>query len=79
MENKIAFRFFAVVFAAALFSTSYAQTPDKAKLDQFFDRLIEKNKAMGSMVITKDGKVVYSKIIGYSQVNGDEKKPLTAI
>ena len=30
------------------------------------------------MVITKDGKVVYSKIIGYSQVNGDEKKPLTA-
>lgn len=39
-----------------LFTTGYAQTPDKAKLDQFFDRLGEKNKGMGTLV--SDGPVV---------------------
>ncbi len=62
----------------ALFAAGNAQTLDKAKLDQFFDRLAEKNKAMGSLVIAKDGNVLYSRAIGYSQINGAEKKPLTA-
>nr|MBA2763021.1 beta-lactamase family protein [Segetibacter sp.] len=61
-----------------LFTTGYAQTPDKAKLDQFFDRLAEKNKAMGSLTIAKDGNVLYTRSIGYSNINGIEKKPLTA-
>jgi CubicO group peptidase (beta-lactamase class C family) len=62
----------------ALFTTAYAQTMDKARLDQFFDRLAEKNKAMGSLAIVKDGKVLYTRAIGYSQISGTEKKPLTA-
>ena len=62
----------------ALFTPGYAQTLDKAKLDQFFDRLAEKNKAMGSLTIAKDGNVLYTRAIGYSQINGTEKKPLTA-
>ncbi len=62
----------------ALFTAGYAQTLDKAKLDQFFDRLAEKNKAMGSLTIAKDGKVLYTRAIGYSQISGTEKKPLTA-
>jgi CubicO group peptidase (beta-lactamase class C family) len=61
-----------------LFTSGYAQTLDKAKLDQFFDRLAEKKKAMGSLTIAKDGKVLYTRAIGYSQINGAEKKPLTA-
>jgi D-alanyl-D-alanine carboxypeptidase len=60
----------------ALFTAGYAQTPDKANLDQFFDRLAEKNKAMGSLTIAKDGNVLYTRAIGYSQIN--PKKPLTA-
>jgi D-alanyl-D-alanine carboxypeptidase len=32
---------------------------------------------MGSLSIVKDGKVLYSRAIGYSQINGTEKKPLT--
>ena len=44
------------IVSLVLFNTIYAQTLDKAKLDQFFDRLAEKNKAMGSFVI--DGSVV---------------------
>jgi CubicO group peptidase (beta-lactamase class C family) len=71
------------VCAAALLtvtvgSTSQAQTLDRAKLDQFFDRLAEKNKAMGSLTITRDGNVVYSRAIGYARVDATERKLLTA-
>lgn len=69
---------FATLLTLTLFTAGHAQTPDKAKLDQFFDRLAEKNKAMGSLTIAKDGKVLYARTIGYSQINGTEKKPLTA-
>jgi D-alanyl-D-alanine carboxypeptidase len=69
---------FAISLALALFTSGYAQTPDKAKLDQFFDRLAEKNKAMGSLTIVKDDKVVYTRAIGYAQIDGTVKKPLTA-
>jgi D-alanyl-D-alanine carboxypeptidase len=69
---------FATLLTLALFTAGYAQTPDKAKLDQFFDRLAEKNKAMGSLTIAKAGNVLYTRTIGYSQINGTEKKPLTA-
>ena len=68
---------FATLLTLALFTAGQAQTPDKAKLDQFFDRLAEKNKAMGSLTIAKGGNVLYTRAIGYSQINGTEKKPLT--
>ena len=54
-----------------------AQTLDKAKLDRFFDRLAEKNQAMGSLTIAKDGSRLYTRAIGYSQINGSERKPAT--
>src|SRR6266404_108483 len=69
---------FATLLTLALFVAGYTQTLDKAKLDQFFDRLAEKNKAMGSLTIAKDGNVLYTRVIGYSQINGTEKKPLSA-
>ena len=62
----------------ALFSASYAQTLDKAKLDKFFDTIAEKNKGMGSLAVAKDGKVLYSRAIGYSQISEKEKKAATA-
>lgn len=69
--------FFTASLSLTLFATAFAQAPDRAKLDQFFDRLAEKNKAMGSLIIVKDGDVVYSRAIGYSQINETAKKPLT--
>ena len=42
-----------ILLTLALFTTGYAQALDKAKLDQFFDRLAEKNKAMGSLASPK--------------------------
>src|SRR5215469_15273243 len=69
---------FATLLTLVSFTPCSAQTLDKAKLDQFFDRLAEKNKAMGSLTIAKEGKVLYTRAIGYSQIDGTEKKPLTA-
>ncbi len=54
-----------------------AQAPDTSQLDAFFDRLAEKNQAMGSLVIVKDGAVVYSRAIGYAQTDAGVQKPLT--
>src|SRR6187549_2815056 len=68
----------AISLTLASFTAGRAQALDKAKLDQFFDRLAEKNKAMGCLVIAKDGNVLYTRSIGYGQINGAEKKPLTA-
>src|SRR3989441_13146697 len=70
--------FFATLLTLAFFTAGYAQTLDKVNLDQFFDRLAEKNKAMGSLTIARDGKALNTHPIGYSQINGAEKKPLTA-
>jgi CubicO group peptidase (beta-lactamase class C family) len=69
----------ALLISLALCTAGYAQNAfDKAKLDQFFDRLSEKNKAMGSLVVAKDGKSVYTRAIGYSQITPTGKKPIDA-
>ena len=64
---------FAVLLALIFLTAGYAHTLDKAKLDQLFDQLAEKNKAMGSLTIAKDGKVIYTRAIGYSQINGTQR------
>jgi CubicO group peptidase (beta-lactamase class C family) len=74
MKTKILSTFLLVI---VLFTTSYSQTFDKAKLDKFFDTLAEKNKAMGSLTISKDGNILYSRAIGYSQISENGKKPST--
>lgn len=75
MKSKILSAFFLML---ALLTVSYSQTLDTAKLDKFFDILAEKNKAMGSLAISKNGKVIYSRTVGYSQIAEKEKKPSTA-
>ena len=63
----------------ALFGSGSAQQAlDKDKLDRFLDRLAEKNKAMGSMTLARDGNVLYSHSFGYRYVNGTDKKPADA-
>ena len=62
-----------ILLAFTFVTSGFGQSLDKVKLDQFFDRLAEKNKAMGSLTIAQDGKVLYSRAIGYSQINGSER------
>lgn len=59
-------------------TTTYAQSFDKAKLDQYFDRLAEKNKAMGTLVIAQNGAILYTRSIGYGHITESLKKPLTS-
>jgi D-alanyl-D-alanine carboxypeptidase len=68
---------FATFLTLVLFTSVHAQTLDKAKLDQFLERLVEKNKGMGSLTLAKDGSVLYSRSFGYRQIDGNEKKPAT--
>lgn len=77
IRKRILFLTTKLLLCALMFTAGYAQTPDKAKFEQFFDRLAEKNKAMGSLTLAKDGNVLYSRAIGYSQINGIEKKPVS--
>jgi D-alanyl-D-alanine carboxypeptidase len=70
--------FLTSLITLATLSASHAQTLDKTKLDQYFDRLAEKNKAMGTLVIAKDGNVLYSRSIGYGRVGDGVNKPLTS-
>ena len=67
----------AIFLLLALFTAGYAQTLDKAKLDKFFDALAEKNKAMGSLTLAKDGKTLYSRAVGYSRISEKEKQAST--
>lgn len=69
---------FVSIMTLALFTITNAQTLDKVKLDQLFDRLLEKNKGMGSIAIAKEGKVLYTRSFGYRLINGTVKEPLTA-
>ena len=50
-----------------------AQNFDKAKLDSYFNLLEEHNKFMGSVAISENGEIVYTKTIGYADIENDIK------
>lgn len=64
--------FTAIGFALSL-SFSYAQTVDKPKLDAYFKALEDHNKFMGSVAISQEGKLLYTKAIGYADVESNTK------
>ena len=74
MKTKTAIAILLGLFVAP----AHAQPLDKPKLDQFLDRLAEKNKAMGGLTLARDGHVVYSHFVGFSYINGADKRPATA-
>jgi D-alanyl-D-alanine carboxypeptidase len=69
----------ALVLTVLSFGTVFSQSVNKPKLDSLFMILAEKNKAMGSVTISKNGTVLYSKAIGYSVISDNEKKPATEL
>ena len=63
-----------ILLVTVLFSdTILAQTFNKAKLDSLFCSLEQKKMAMGSLVMSRSGKILYSKTIGYSLYKKGEK------
>lgn len=77
MKTTALFTVWLMWLTLLLSNAGWTQTLDNSKLDKLFDRLSEKNKAMGSLTIAKDGNVLYTRAIGYSQITTMEKKPLT--
>jgi len=69
--------FLIYLFTAVLPVTGFAQTFNKAKLDSLFTSLAVSNQAMGSITISKNGKMLYSRAIGYSVYTDDKKIPTT--
>jgi len=71
--------FFAILLAGLSLGTVHAQSFDKAKMDQLFDVLAQKEKAMGSLTLSKNGNVIYSRAIGYSSITDAAKQPSTTL
>lgn len=56
-------------------TVSSAQVFNRQKMDSLFNRLAEKNKGMGSLAISKNGHVIYTKAIGFASMEANEKIP----
>jgi CubicO group peptidase (beta-lactamase class C family) len=61
------------LLSVGIISSTTAQVFNKAKMDSFFTAIERNNKGMGSVAITKNGKVVYTRSIGYSYINAYTK------
>ena len=46
----------------------FSQTIDRAKLDAYFNTLFEHNRFMGSVAIARGGELIYSKSVGFADV-----------
>lgn len=71
-------RFFFVTLAIGLLSQiGFAQNFDKTKLDNYFAALETNNKFMGSVAVSQNGKIIYTKSVGFSDfennIKADEK------
>lgn len=64
-----------VTFLASFFvvCAAYAQKMDTKKLDLYFKSLEESGKFMGSVAISENGKIIYTKSLGFSDVEAKTK------
>lgn len=73
-RNSIAL--FGMILTILLISDkAYCQELNTNKLDELFDSLEERNEAMGSITISKNDKILYSRAIGYRYVSDEDKIP----
>lgn len=50
-----------------------AQNIDKAKLDAYFDTLEKNNKFMGSVAVSRNGEIIYTRSVGFADVENKLK------
>lgn len=62
-----------IFFITLCTATSFAQKFDKEKLDLYFQTLENNNKFMGSVALSENGKIIYTKSIGFSDVKSKTK------
>jgi D-alanyl-D-alanine carboxypeptidase len=69
MERKLI-----LILAIGLLShLGFAKDFDKTKLDSFFDALETNNRFMGSVALSKDGEIIYTRVIGFSDIENNLK------
>ncbi|WP_421824928.1 serine hydrolase domain-containing protein [Flagellimonas oceanensis] len=51
----------------------WSQDFDAAKLNQYFDLLEENDKFMGSVAVSRDGELIYTRSVGYCDVASESK------
>lgn len=76
MKTKI---FITILLTGLSLGMAYSQPVNKAKLDSLFNILVDNNKAMGSLTLSKNGAVIYSRAFGYSRISEKEKKVSTPL
>lgn len=62
-----------VFIIGTLSQVGFAQTFDKAKLDNYFSALEANDKFMGSVAVSKNGEIIYTKSVGFSDVENNHK------
>ena len=68
-------RFLIIVLLAGFLNTQgFSQGLNTKKLDAFFDTLDAHNKVMGSFAVSKNGKMIYQRSVGYSNMSGEKIK-----
>jgi CubicO group peptidase (beta-lactamase class C family) len=58
-------RLFLLLAIGLVAQMGFAQEFDKAKLDSYFDALEANNRFMGSVAVSRNGEIIYTKAIGY--------------
>ncbi|TAD86699.1 MAG: class A beta-lactamase-related serine hydrolase [Bacteroidetes bacterium] len=61
------------LLVGAFIQFGFAQTFDKTKLDNYFNALEKNNKFMGSVAVSKNGTVIYTKSVGFADVENKVK------
>ena len=58
----------AVLVLMVLGMTAFSQEFDKGKLDRYFDALADHDKFMGSVAVSRNGELVYTRSVGFTDV-----------
>lgn len=69
MKTKI----LSLLFISLLAGSAFAQTLDKTKLDAYFNTLETNKKFSGSVSVSKDGKTIYSRSVGFADAQANKK------
>ena len=61
------------IILSTLFHTGWAQHIDDTKLNAYFDTLEAHDKFMGSVAVAKDGAIIYTRAIGFADIENSQK------
>ncbi|MFV8361552.1 serine hydrolase domain-containing protein [Flavobacterium sp. LS1P3] len=73
METIMVKKILLTILFSLLFATGYSQKMNVAKLDSLFQILEAKDKFMGSIAVSQNGTLIYSKSIGKEDVETNKK------